>query len=149
MGFTQEIFKRATIKGITDYLLFGLKPEVNEKSYKERLDETYLAFEKIALQYDGEAHSKLLNAANDMTYETTTVYTEIGLQAGILLMKDFIQNVGIDYDENKIDYKEKYDSLSRKVTIALAILEDFKDENVKKASDILKSEQNKETTSHK
>ena len=141
MGFTQKIFQRATIRGITDYLLFGLGPDEDTRNYEERLDEAYLEFEKVVFQYDTDSHSKLLDLANAMTCETASVYTEIGLQAGILLMKDLIQNVGIDNQENKVDYKEKYNSLIRKVMIATDILEDFKDENVKRARDILKSEQ--------
>lgn len=141
MGFTQKIFQRATIRGITDYLLFGLGPDEYTRNYEERLDEAYLEFEKVVFQYDTDSHSKLLDLANAMTCETASVYTEIGLQAGILLMKDLTQNVGIDNQENKVDYKGKYNSLIRKVMIATDILEDFKDENVKKARDILKSEQ--------
>lgn len=141
MGFTQKIFQRATIRGITDYLLFGHGPDADARSYEERLDESYLKFEKVVFEYDTDIHSNLLSVANDMTCETATVYTEIGLQAGILLMRELIQNVGIDNQGNKVDYKEKYDALFQKVLIAFEFLEHSEDENVKKARDILKSEQ--------
>ena len=91
MGFTDEIFQRATIKGMVDYLLLGTEAEKETGSYEERLDKAYDKFEKIALRdYDG-AENELLNAANDLMAETASVYTEIGLRAGFLLAQDLAQ----------------------------------------------------------
>ena len=39
--FADKIFERATIRGIADYLLFGLEPDEDDRSYEERLDEVY------------------------------------------------------------------------------------------------------------
>ena len=75
MGFTDEIFRRATIKGMVDYLLLGTEAEKETGSYEERLDKAYDKFEKIALRdYDG-AENALRNAANDRMAETARVYT--------------------------------------------------------------------------
>ena len=41
-----KIFERATIRGVADYLLFGLGPDEDDRSYEERLDEIYMRFEK-------------------------------------------------------------------------------------------------------
>ncbi|MDD2981540.1 MAG: hypothetical protein PHN80_16435 [Hespellia sp.] len=94
MKFTDEIFKRASIRGVADYLLFGLAPSEDTRDYETRLDDAYEKFEKLALQCEKEKQFELLNLANAMTSEATSVYTEIGLQIGIMLMADMSQNIG-------------------------------------------------------
>ena len=88
-----KIFERATIRGVADYLLFGLGPEEDDRSYEERLDEIYMRFEKAVGKYDKNPTSELLDLCNELSSETASVYTEIGLQAGILLMMDMIRNM--------------------------------------------------------
>ncbi|GAA6493728.1 hypothetical protein K280104A7_32920 [Candidatus Bariatricus faecipullorum] len=100
MGYIKGIFERATIQGIADYLLFGSSPEIDERSYEERLDEPYKRFEKAVEKYDKNPASELLDLSNEITSETASVYTEIGLQLGILLMRDIAQN--IDRENNLI-----------------------------------------------
>ena len=85
-----KIFERATIRGVADYLLFGLGPDKDDRSYEERLDEIYMRFEKAVGKYDKNPTSELLDLCNELSSETASVYTEIGLQAGILLMMDMI-----------------------------------------------------------
>ena len=93
MAQVKDIFERATIRGIADYLLFGLGPDEDDRSYEERLEEPYMRFEKAVTKYDKKPNSELLDLSNEITSETASVYTEIGLQAGLLLMKDIIQNI--------------------------------------------------------
>lgn len=88
-----KIFERATIRGVADYLLFGLGPDEDDRSYEERLDEIYMRFEKAVGKYDENPTSELLDLCNELSSETASVYTEIGLQAGILLMMDMIRNM--------------------------------------------------------
>ena len=88
-----KIFERATISGVADYLLFGLGPDEDDRSYEERLDEIYMRFEKTVGKYDENPTSELLDLCNELSSETASVYTEIGLQAGILLMMDMIRNM--------------------------------------------------------
>ena len=88
-----KIFERATIRGVADYLLFGLGPDKDDRSYEERLDEIYMRFEKAVGKYDKNPTSELLDLCNELSSETASVYTEIGLQAGILLMMDMIGNM--------------------------------------------------------
>lgn len=103
MAQIKDIFEKATIRGIVDYLLFGLGPDEDNRSYEERLEEPYLRFEKAVAKYDKEPNSELLDLSNEITSETASVYTEIGLQVGILLMKDMIENVGRErQDETKV-----------------------------------------------
>ena len=88
-----KIFERATIRGVADYLLFGLGPDEDDRSYEERLDEIYMRFEKTVGKYDENPTSELPDLCNELSSETASVYTEIGLQAGILLMMDMIRNM--------------------------------------------------------
>ena len=88
--FVDKIFERATIRGIADYLLFGQGSDEDDRSYEERLDEPYMRFEKAVEKYDKSKTSELLDLCNEVSSETASVYMEIGLQAGILLMVDVI-----------------------------------------------------------
>ncbi len=97
-----KIFERATIRGVADYLLFGLGPDKDDRSYEERLDEIYMRYEKAVGKYDKNPTSELLDLCNELSSETASVYTEIGLQAGILLMMDMIKTAGRE-KENKMD----------------------------------------------
>lgn len=90
--FADKIFERATIRGIADYLLFGLGPDEDDRSYEERLDEVYMKFEKAVQKYDKSKTSELLDLCNEVSSETASVYMEIGLQVGILLTLDMIKN---------------------------------------------------------
>lgn len=101
--FADKIFERATIRGISDYLLFGLGPDEDDRSYEERLDEPYMRFEKAVEKYDKSKTSELLDLCNEVSIETASVYMEIGLQAGILLMVDMVRNVG----EKQMSEKKK------------------------------------------
>lgn len=93
MGYINGIFERATIQGIADYLLFGIGPEKDERSYEERLDEPYKRFERAVAKYDKNPSSELLDLSNEVTSETAAVYMEIGLQVGFLLAQDMIKNL--------------------------------------------------------
>ncbi len=95
-----KIFERATIRGVADYLLFGLGPDEDDRSYEERLDEIYMRFEKAVGKYDKNPTSELLDLCNELSSETASVYTEIGLQAGILLMMDMIGNMNQEKENN-------------------------------------------------
>lgn len=93
MKYIHQIFERATIRGIADYLLFGVGPDPDDRSYEERLEEPYRRFEKAVAKYDKNPASELLDLSNEITSEAASVYTEIGIQLGILLMQDVIRNI--------------------------------------------------------
>ena len=101
--FVDKIFERATIRGIADYLLFGQGSDEDDSSYEERLDEPYMRFEKAVEKYDKSKTSELLDLCNEVSSETASVYMEIGLQAGILLMVDVIKNIHV---EKKISFTD-------------------------------------------
>ncbi len=91
MKFAEKIFERATVKGIADYLLYGMVPDRDDRNYEVRLDDADLAYEKAARQYDEDGASVLLSAANELVNENASVYMELGLQAGFLLIADLFQ----------------------------------------------------------
>ena len=91
MKFAEKIFERATVKGIADYLLYGMVPDRDDRNYEARLDDADLAYEKVAKQYDEDGASVLLSAANELANEHASVYMELGLQAGFLLIADLFQ----------------------------------------------------------
>lgn len=93
MNFAEKIFERATVKGIADYLLYGMIPDRDDRSYETRLDDADLAYEKAAKQYDENGASVLLSAANELVNENASVYMELGLQAGFLLAADLFRNI--------------------------------------------------------
>ena len=93
MQSIDQVFERATIRGIVDYLLFGIGPDADDRSYEERLEEPYTRFEEEVAKHDPNPGSKLLDLSNELTSETASVYTEIGLQIAMVLMKDVIKNL--------------------------------------------------------
>ena len=86
--FTEKIFERATLKGITEYLLFGSDSKEEIKDYETRLEEAYSEYEKVVSQYDERQREELLGSVNAMGSEIAIVYMEIGIRVGISLIKD-------------------------------------------------------------
>lgn len=108
----EKIFERATIRGVADYLLFGVGPDKDNRSYEERLDDLYIKFEKAAKKYDNSPTSELLELSNELSSETASVYAEIGLQAGILLMKDMVKNISIQKEIPIPDFENGKDEFN-------------------------------------
>ena len=99
MSNIKSIFSRAKIRGVADYLLFGNGPDEDDRSYEERMEEIYLRFEKAVAKYDPNPTSELLDLCNELTSETASVYMEIGVQTGVLLMQDLAKNMGRDEEK--------------------------------------------------
>lgn len=57
------------------------------------MDEPYMRFEKAIEKYDKSKTSELLDLCNEVSSETASVYMEIGLQAGVVLMVDIVKNI--------------------------------------------------------
>lgn len=126
MKIAAKIFEKATVRGLADYLIYGLPPEPDERDYNGRLDATYNEFEKIALENDPDGASALLSSANDMACENACVYLEIGIQAGFLLIADMMKNI---QDECR-GYHDDEDSFTSHVMA----------KDIRKALDILMEE---------
>lgn len=129
--FTQEIFKRATLQGVADYVLKGQTIEQENQSYETRLDNAYYKYEATARTYAEEKASKLIDSANEMASVTADVYTEIGIQAGILLIQDFLRNIG------QADYKGMYEQLFESVKEALQLIKSGEQDKVEEAVELL------------
>ena len=138
MQSIDQIFERATIRGIVDYLLFGIGPNADHRSYEERLEEPYARFEKEVAKHDPSPSSKLLDLSNELTSETASVYTEIGLQIAMVLMKDVIKNI----NEDTHDTLEKITPESSAFNTNTTILEGMYKERVEGAlKEVLKKDE--------
>lgn len=146
MGFTKEIFNRASITAITDFLLYGSPVDGVVKDSETRMNEAYHKFDKRVLHYVQEDHEKLMDYANELVSEATDVYTGIGLQAGILIMMDIVKNTKFierklgDTAQN-VDYREMYNSLFSEVSLALKYFQKNDEKSMEKAEMILKAAQ--------
>lgn len=137
MKIAAKIFEKATVRGLADYLIYGLPPEPDERDYNARLDETYNEFEKIALRYNPDGASDLLSSANDMTCENACVYLEIGIQAGFLLTADMMKNIQGEcrgYNDDEDLFKGRV--MVKDIMKVLDILRD-EDGDIQKACEIL------------
>lgn len=47
MKFTGQIFERATIQGLTDYLLYGQTPGKEVRDYETRLGDAFKEFDML------------------------------------------------------------------------------------------------------
>lgn len=113
----EKIFERATIRGVADYLLFGLGSDEDNRNYEERLDDLYIKFEEAVKKYDNSPTSELLDLSNELSSETASVYAEIGLQAGILLMKDMVKNISIQKETLIPDFDNGKDEFNANATL--------------------------------
>lgn len=125
--FVDKIFERATIRGIADYLLFGQGPDEDDRSYEERLDEPYMRFEKAVEKYDKSNTSELLDLCNEVSSETASVYMEIGLQAGILLMVDVIKNIHVEKKISFTDFVNRDEVFNGNETLLDAMYKEWVD----------------------
>lgn len=91
---TSDIFRRATLQGVVDYLIFGFPSETDTRDYETRLDEEYQKIEQLLSDCDQDRRIEFLDAVNEMASETASVYAEIGFVAGLLLIGDIQRHLG-------------------------------------------------------
>ena len=46
MDYTKPIFEKASIRGLADYILYGLAPNKDTRDYETRLDDVYEKYKK-------------------------------------------------------------------------------------------------------
>ncbi|AFS77518.1 hypothetical protein Curi_c04430 [Gottschalkia acidurici 9a] len=148
MGYVDQIFERATIKGIIDYLLYQEKTQGEDKDYEIRMDKAFEEFEKVALTYDDDRKSKLINSMNRLASEITDVYTEIVIKVGFLIMLDMMKKMDIDRDDcidetSDIVYRKMYDSIFADVSTVLTLLQEKGSEVVQESVIMLRESQRK------
>ena len=71
-------------------MLFGPEKDLDNRSYRERIEASYDRLENAAKER-GVLH--LMDIVNELMADTAEVYTEIGICAGIQLMRDVDRNV--------------------------------------------------------
>ncbi len=136
----KKIFQRATIRGLSEYLLYGLSTTSDSKGYTTRMDEAFRTFDDHAKELSGDNADEIGDYANDLVRETTEVYTEIGIQSGILLMMDFMKNTGstIDISGYAANYEQMYKVLFHGVSDAINLLNDKEIDKQKEVIELLK-----------
>lgn len=92
MSYIKDIFKRSTISGLTEYLLYGEVPEEEKMDYEKKLEEAYKRCEKTLMLYDTDKDSPLYAAVCQLLGEYEKVYTQIGFQAGLLVIHEAMEN---------------------------------------------------------
>lgn len=98
-------------------MLFGLGSDEDNRNYEERLDDLYIKFEEAVKKYDNSPTSELLDLSNELSSETASVYAEIGLQVGILLMKDMVKNISIQKETLIPDFDNGKDEFNANATL--------------------------------
>ncbi len=94
MGFTDEIFRRADIQHIREFLLNGVEAaQINDKSYEQRIKESKQdMYDFFKVRYpDENDFAEITAAIFKYVNSTEDVYMEIGLKCGaVLAMQSFI-----------------------------------------------------------
>ena len=95
MDITKEILRRATIQGITEYLLYGsaIEAKQTELDYNKKLEESYSKNEEVLREHGNKTVSELIDSANEMASEVSEVYTALGLQAGMKIMQELLKGI--------------------------------------------------------
>ena len=119
MGYLNETLKRASIKSLREYFLYGVNEDnYSAKSYEVRLKKVYDKWRDIVKKYDNSGEdSELYRTVNEAIIEHEHVYMELGLQAGFKLAKEIERGDEVQEDHEK--YKEMYTSLFKDVTKAI------------------------------
>ena len=93
MDITKEILRRATIDGITEYLLYGsaIEAKQTETDYNKKLEESYS--KNVLREHENKTFSELVDSANEMASDVSEVYTALGLQAGMKIMQELLKDL--------------------------------------------------------
>lgn len=101
MNYIGEIFTRADIQQIREFLLHGAEGNIDPRPYKERIESAYRALSvRLRRDYPNEKDfEEIIGFAYDYATATEEVYMEIGLQAGAILAAQAAQNVKAAFEE--------------------------------------------------
>ena len=98
MNYIDEIFARAHIQQIREFLLNGMEEmDVDPRPYKQRLESTQnILMAQLHTDYpDKEDFEKISELVYCYAGTVEEVYMEIGLQVGTLLAVQIGQNIGL------------------------------------------------------
>lgn len=98
MNFISEIFERANLQQICDFLLYGAEAvQISDKSYEQRIkeaDHQMIAVIKENLpNYNDTEIENVINRISNYCLDLEKVYMEIGIQCGIMLSMGAIRRV--------------------------------------------------------
>lgn len=89
MKTLENVLKRATIKGVTDYLLYGENNLVDNRDCEIRLEEAYDRMEAIIQECAKANEDYVMDEINNMLSTWEEVYMEIGFTAALKIMMDY------------------------------------------------------------
>ncbi len=96
MNYIDEIFVRANIQQIREFLLHGTEENnIDPRTYIERLESVQdKLYERLLKDYPNETElDEIIDLICDFIIKTQDVYTEIGLQAGVAIAAQIAQNL--------------------------------------------------------
>ncbi|MBS5734758.1 MAG: hypothetical protein KHW87_08695 [Clostridiales bacterium] len=96
MNYISEIFTRADIQQIREFLLHGTEENrVDPRTYKERIESAHKAFStRLHRDYpDEKEFEEITQPIYDYVNAVEEVYMEIGLQVGAILAAQTTQNL--------------------------------------------------------
>lgn len=97
MSYISEIFERANLQQICNFLLYGTEAVViSDKSYTERIKEanskiTSIIKEKLSENNDAKEIESVINDILSFSSDSENVYMEIGMQCGAMLCNDLLE----------------------------------------------------------
>ena len=95
MKYLDEIFRRADIQQIQNFLLYGVEGDIDPRSYVERLEAPKKQWAaKLQERYLNQTeYEEICNLIFEYSGAVQDVYTEIGLQIGAILTAQVCQNI--------------------------------------------------------
>lgn len=96
MSHISEVFERASIQSIREYLLRGISnDEINPMNYTEHLAKAQKAVTQLIAERlpNSEEHEEIKDRIYDYAGACEDVYMEIGLQCGFILAMEIVHNM--------------------------------------------------------
>ena len=95
MSYVDEVFMRADIQQIQNFLLYGVEAEIDPRSYVERLETSKKRWTaKFRERYlEQTEYEEICNLIFEYGGTMQDVYMEIGLQVGAILAAQVCQNI--------------------------------------------------------
>lgn len=96
MNYIDEIFDRADLQQIREFLLYGVEcKKPSDKSYLQRLlDAETPAIDRIKKKFpDEKDYEEITNAVYDYSSTVENVYMEIGMQCGTILTMQLLSSL--------------------------------------------------------
>lgn len=109
MNYVDEIFLRADIQQIREFLLHGTECDTDPRTYDERMES---ADKKVAAQLllacsDKKECEELTELIYDYVSAVQDVYMELGMQAGVILAAQVCQNLKTAFAGNEYGSPDK------------------------------------------